>query len=781
MAVRCDIRYCRRVRVGGEGSFELDGGEFYVPRVRDNRRAPTRDSISKQRRVLGDDRAEMDLSAAERNEVIALIEEGKPLPARYRSSLFEDAAAAELIWPGKTSEVERTVLPFQSIEQIESPGPRRSGSRTCSASTPSPADKQADGRTSSSGGQQTHLSSLVNGPMRQQIEDAGLKLVYIDPPFDVGADFTMEVEVGSAPVTKQASVVEEVAYRDTWGRGRESFSTCSMERAKSTSPHCRLVMARSSFTCDYRTAPFSASSVRRDLRSRCTCERNHVWRYRTYQGQVRSYFPRKHDNLFWYPAGDRTPFRLQYQDNVEDTIAFTRWRDYLTEDNEILGGNYPSTDSRFTGYVDRFVKANGRSPGATDVILRLTGYVVDDVWDDIQAIDPKDKNAKLGYPTQKPEALLERVISSTTSEGDLVADFFVGSGTTIAVAERLGRKWIGADLSRFSIHTSRKRMIGIQRQRANDSLPYRAFEVLNLGSYERQYFAGVDMSLSAEARKVDSARRREQFLGLVLGAYDGTRLDGTPPFHGMRESAAVFVGPLDAPVTQADVRLVIDRCLEMSLARADVLGFEFEMGIKPTMADEARELGVQLSLRYIPNEVFDKRAVAKGQVQFYDVGYVEVKPTVKKRQVTVSLTDFGVFYAQGDADAAGAGLKAGGSKVVIDGGQVVRVAKDKKGVISREVLTKSWTDWIDYWAVDFDFESQQELIRVVEDGQEKQVWTGRYIFENQWQSFRTRKDRDLELTSAEHSYEAPGTYKVAVKVIDVFGNDTTKVIPVKVS
>ena len=186
-------------------------------------------------------------------------------------------------------------------------------------------------------------------------------------------------------------------------------------------------------------------------------------------------------------------------------------------------------------------------------------------------------------------------------------------------------------------------------------------------------------------------------------------------------------------------------------------------------------------MRYIPNDVFDKRAVAKAQVQFYDVGYVEVKPTVKKRQVTVTLTDFGVFYAQDDADAAAAGLKAGGSKVVIDGGQVVRVAKDKKGVISREALTKSWTDWIDYWAVDFDFESQRELIRVVEDGQEKQVWTGRFIFENQWQSFRTRKDRDLDLTSAEHSYDAPGTYRVAVKVIDVFGNDTTKVIPVRVS
>jgi len=444
-------------------------------------------------------------------------------------------------------------------------------------------------------------------------------------------------------------------------------------------------------------------------------------------------------------------------------------------------------NKEYLPYPADYVRRDGKDPTGK-------GYPIEDVWNasplehtlegdlSLDSIQIKSfSREKTGYATQKSESVVRRIVEASSNPGDLVADFFCGSGTLPAVAEKTGRKWLGADLGRFAIHTARKRMVEVQRDLRAAGESYRAFEILNLGAYERQYFAGVDMSLSAESREADSAQRRHQFLELVLAAYGGTRIDSTPPFHGMRDSAAVFVGPLDAPVTQADVRLVIERCLDMGLARADVLGFEFEMGIKPAMADEARDLGVQLSLRYIPNDVFDKRAVAKGQVQFYDVGYVEVKPVVKKREVTVSLTDFGVFYAQDDADAAAAGLKAGGSRVVIDGGQVVRVAKDKKGVISREVLTKSWTDWIDYWAVDFDFESQPELIRIVEDGQEKQVWTGRYIFENQWQSFRVRRDRDLELTSAEHSYDATGTYKVAVKVIDIFGNDTTKVIPVKVS
>ena len=94
----------------------------------------------------------------------------------------------------------------------------------------------------------------------------------------------------------------------------------------------------------------------------------------------------------------------------------------------------------------------------------------------------------LDYATQKPEALLERIIKASSNEGDLVADFFCGSGTTGAVAERLGRRWIMSDLGRFAIHTSRKRLIELQRKLHEEGKPYRAFDVYNLGRYERQWW-----------------------------------------------------------------------------------------------------------------------------------------------------------------------------------------------------------------------------------------------------------------------------------------------------
>ena len=139
------------------------------------------------------------------------------------------------------------------------------------------------------------------------------------------------------------------------------------------------------------------------------------------------------------------------------------------------------------------------------------------------------------------------------------------------------------------------------------------------------------------------------------------------------------------------------------------------------------------------------------------------------------------FPAQDSIAATEATLKDKTSKIVVEKGQIVKVIKDKNGITNREVLTKKWTDWIDYWAVDFNFENKREIIRVKneETGEWEEIWTGDYIFENEWQSFRTKKDRSLELKSIFHEC-APGRRKIAVKVVDIFGNDTMAIVEVKI-
>jgi site-specific DNA-methyltransferase (adenine-specific)/adenine-specific DNA-methyltransferase len=417
-------------------------------------------------------------------------------------------------------------------------------------------------------------------------------------------------------------------------------------------------------------------------------------------------------------------------------------------------------------------------------------------WDDISMVRGWS-GEKSGYRTQKPEALLERIIKVSSNPGDLIADFFIGSGTTAAVAEKLGRKWIATDLGKFGIHTTRKRLIQVQRDLKAASKPFRAFEVLNLGRYERQAYLNVSGRLTGKKKADALAKREQEFRDLILKAYRAEPLADTAFFHGRSGSRLVVVGPINLPVNRLFVEEVITECRKRNATRVDILAFEFEMGLFPAVLTEAKQKGIDIAPRTIPPEVFDKRAVEKGQVRFHDVAYVEATPRHAKGDaltVSIELIDFSVYYSQGVLDAITAELKAGKSEVVCDQGQLIKVSKDKHGVMTTRVLTKHWTDWVDYWAVDFDYESRKEIIKMPKNlGVEGQTggladpnefvefeerWTGSYIFENEWQSFRTRKDRALELTSAPHTYPKAGRYAVAVKVIDIFGNDTTTLFPV---
>ena len=420
----------------------------------------------------------------------------------------------------------------------------------------------------------------------------------------------------------------------------------------------------------------------------------------------------------------------------------------------------------------------------------MPGKVVDSLWTDIPPVNSQ-ANEDSAYATQKPEALLERIIKASSNEGDLVADFFCGSGTTLAVAEKLGRKWIGSDLGKFAIHTTRKRMIGVQREIKASGKDYRAFEILNLGKYERQHYIGVNPNLRDEEKKKQLAKKEEDFLNLILHAYRAQKIDNFKVFHGKKNNRMVAVGPINLPVTRLFVEEVIIECREKHITKVDVLAFEFEMGLFPNIQEEAKSHGIDLALKYIPREVFDKRAVEKNQVVFYDVSYIEVKPHFIKNSVAVELTDFSVFYNQDSIANAEQSIKNGGNKIVVENGKIIKVSKDKDGIVSRDVLTKKWTDWIDYWSVDFNFENKREIIRVpVESANHslskaegrltyEEKWTGEYVFENEWQSFRTKKDRSLELKSTFKEYE-PGKYKIAVKVVDIFGNDTMKIVDVSV-
>ena len=613
------------------------------------------------------------------------------------------------------------------------------------------------------------LSSLKNGPMREEIErQGGLKLIYIDPPFDVDADFSMDIEIGDETFTKNPNILEEIAYRDTWGKGADSFISMIYERLQLM----RDLLADDGSIyvhCDWRMDTY-VKQILDEIFYPYFFRNEVIWHYEKWTAPSKS-FQKNHDMIYFYTKSDKYNFNVQY--DITDNLQNKYKNGYL------IGGGYG---------VKGLVVYDKNNPKVKELIASgkykvhyadTKGKPLSDILK-IPFINPVAKE-RLNYPTQKPEALLERIIKASSNEGDLVADFFCGSGTLPAVAEKLGRKWIATDLGKFAIHTTRKRLLGMQRQLKKDGKPYRAFEVLNLGKYERQHYVGVNENLREEEKRVQQEQKEAAFLELILRAYKAEKTEGFKSFQGKKQGRMVVIGQVNMPVSRLFVEEVILECRKHRISKVDLLGFEFEMGLFPDYLEEARSKGVDIQPKYIPAEVFDKRAVERGQVVFHDVAYIEVKPHYRKNEVAVELTDFSVFYSQDSVADAETSLKPGKSKIVVERGQIVKVIKDKKGIVSREQLTKSWTDWIDYWSVDYDFESKREIISVKnpDTGEIEEQWTGDYIFENEWQSFRTKQNRKLELTSA-YKEMSPGRHKMAVKVVDIFGNDTMTIIEINV-
>jgi len=779
------------------------------------------------------------LTDQEQQEIVRFIEADKPLPEKYRFLLFEDRREVELVWNGKTSEVCNIVLPFQVIEQVDEPRAEKPEDTKKGDSlfvwagiSLDSRGRQLKGWTNKLiwGDNKLILSSLKNGPLREEIEkQGGLKLIYIDPPFDVGADFSMDIEIGPSTgsgqtetFTKKPNILEEIAYRDTWGKGADSFIAMIYER---------LVLMRDLLSedgsiyvhCDNRLNHYMRT-VLEEVFSKERFINEILWQRSGAGKSVYKNLPNNADYIMWFSKSSNyyfEPITKQLSDediktyNQDDNDGKGKYttqplinpkksdRPNLRYDYTDLAGHiwqHPQSGWRVSKDKMRQLELESRLYFTGSTIREkyfieerwLKGKQLPNIWADITANALGYSEESVSYPTQKPEALIERIVKAASRPGDLVADFFCGSGTTAAVAEKLGRKWIVSDLGKFAIHTTRKRLIGVQRQLKAEGKDYRAFEILNLGKYERQHYIGVNPNLREAEQQKQLEEKEAAFLDLILRAYRAEKTTGFAAFHGKKAGRLVAVGPVNLPVTRLFVEEIILECRKKHITKVDILGFEFEMGLFPNVLDEARVKGIDIAPKYIPAEVFDKRAVEKNQVVFHDVSYIEVKPLMntKKRECSVAmeLTDFSVFYSQDSIANAEAEIKNKGSRIVVEKGQIVKVSKDKNGIVNREVLTRHWTDWIDYWAVDFNFESKREIIRVKNEdpstgsgqgGEWEERWTGDYIFENEWQSFRTKKDRSLELKSVFHECAA-GRRKIAVKVVDIFGNDTMTIVDVSV-
>jgi adenine-specific DNA-methyltransferase len=582
-----------------------------------------------------------------------------------------------LEWDGKPTQVERISLPFQIVETINESRATRERDEGALFGGGSSRDHSWRNRLIW-GDNKLVMSSLLS-------EFAGgVDLAYIDPPFATGADFTLELKVGSQKLEKERSVLEETAYRDTWGRGLESYLSMMHERLvlihELLSDSGSLYLHLDAHMAHY------LKVVADEIFGRDNFVREIIWRI----GWISGYkakapnWARNHDTILFY---------------AKNKERFTFNKILVEHDPNYQRSAYGSGD------LDTIEVVDEEGEPSTE------GKPIDDVWVNLPSIQIMSfSQEKTGYPTQKNLDLLERIISASSNPGDLVADFFCGAGTTAVAAEKLDRRWIACDLGRFAIHTSRKRLLSTP-----DCKP---FEIQNLGSYERQRW-----------RQESGNGALRGYLDTILAFYRAEPVEGFSNLHGRKAGRMVHVGATDAPVTIDEAEEVMDELADNGIESCDLLGWEWEMGLHDTIGERARRRGLDVRTLQIPREVMERTVQEADAVRFFELAYVDLDVRRQTGEAKVVLKDFAI------------------------------PSEDLIPAQVREQITR-WSDLIDYWSVDFDHA----------DG----------VFRNEWQAYRTKADPVLSTESDWHEYPKPGTYAIVVKIIDIFGNDTTKLAEVTI-
>jgi adenine-specific DNA-methyltransferase len=650
----------------------------------------------------------------------------------------------ELRWDGKYTKEGKKVapvriaLPFQTIETVNESAQER--------------QKMLD--FFSDGKDPEWRNRLIWGDKKYVLpslleEFAGkVNLIYIDPPFATGADFSFTAQVPDDPDTdgeqgatfvKEPSILEQKAYRDTWGRGLDSFlqwfyETAVMLRellAEDGSIYVHLDWNAGSYAKAVLDEVFGLDNFRNEI----------IWKRTSARSDSQTY-NHIHDVIFYYTKGEEFTWHQLFGEHDDEYIKRFRnsdpdgrkWADFDATAKGLSGGGYEYEYKgarslwRMPIETMKRLDAEGRLHFTRNGGIRLKRYLdenqglpLQSIWSDISPVNSQAAE-RVSYATQKPEALLERIIKASSNEGDLVLDCFCGSGTTAAVAEKLGRRWITCDLGRFAIHTARKRLLGIPN--------VRPFTLQNLGKYERQAWQTAEFASSEDARLREARYRK-----FILDLYRAESITSGAWLHGVKLGRMVHVGAVDAPVTLEDVKAIARETWKRvgsgdtapESAGVDILGWDFAFELNELGMQVAKEAGVDVKFKKIPREVLEKKAVDQGDIKFFELAALTVEAKTDKKKVTLDLKDF-------------------------------IISPDD---VPQEVMqaVTHWSQWVDYWAVDFDFKGD--------------------TFHNQWQSYRTKKQPKLEL-KASHTYEAPGEYTVLVKVIDLLGNDTTKALQVEV-
>lgn len=606
-----------------------------------------------------------------------------------------------------------------------------------------------------------------------------INLIYIDPPFDSKADYShkMTIPINPSPsgrgqgegieFTKEPSVIERLAYKDTWAGGTDSYLDMLYPRlqlmkrllAEDGSIYVHLDWHVGHYVKVMMDEVFGFENFINEI----------VWQRKQAQAWSTDRFGITNDSLFLYSKANKHIFNPIYSKDDPDTQKYIKER-FVYDDGD--GRKYmksplvnplPRPNLRYefhgvlppsTGWLysrermEEFYRKNElvMPNSKTGRIYRkiysdeYKGQMIQNIWTDIPIVNPMAKE-RLDYDTQKPSALLERIIKASSNEGDLVADFFCGSGTTLAVAEKLNRRWIGSELGKVGIQVSRARLV---EQEA------KPFLIENIGNYQREmiYLTGGKIyEMQNLILKLYGATPRDKMSGLGIRKAD----------DGIEE--LVYVGYPDRPVTAGkseELALQSQKLDGRGYKRLIILGWDYEYNYHQALESRKKalkdKLKIEIISRDIPPDIYDYLKKAKtdediealsDKVKFYERPYLKMNETkVKdskngKAEITLSIKRYVLMDIP---------ISQTSKKGQEDYAALMKIAKDNFAVL------------IDYWAIDWDY-----------DG---------FTFKSQWQAFRGNGKKAKTVTTEAKEILDKKKRSIAIRVVDIFGNDAGAVLEV---
>ena len=654
---------------------------------------------------------------------------------------------------GKTRKKDSARLTWDSKPR-RAPNPKDIEFQTAEVVIPNPAHREQlplsfrDGNLGEAEIDKQKMNRLIWGDnllamqaLLTQGYEGKINLIYIDPPFDSKADYSQKKTIQINPsllggdgkgegleFTKEHSVIERLAYKDTWAGGTDSYLDMLYPRlqlmkrllAEDGSIYIHIGSNMSHYIKIMLDEIFGRDCFRNDL----------IW---LYEGRELSHteYNAKHDNILFYSKSQKWIFNWNH----------LSVRESLKESSKKAMSRFKDENGKW--FVLRYKDGGGFAPLEDEGEHTYRQYVPEGIPPrDWFFIDYSRKSERTGYDTQKPIAILEKLICASSNEGGLVADFFSGSSTTLAVAEKLNRRWIGSELGKVGIQVTRARLVEQQAK---------PFLIENIGNYQREmiYLTGGKIyEMQNLILKLYGATPRDKMSGLGIRKADDN------------VEELVYVGYPDRPVTAGKAEELAQQAQKLDgrgYKRLIILGWDYEYNYHQALESRKRALKDKLKIevisRDIPPDIYDYLKKAKTEediealsekVKFYERPYLKMnEPKIKdlkdgKAEITLSIKRYVLMDIP---------ISQTSKKGQEDYAALMKIAKDNFAVL------------IDYWAIDWDY-----------DG---------FTFKSQWQAFRGNGKKAKTVITETKEILEKKKRMIAVRVVDIFGNDAGAVVEIE--